>query len=190
MQALFLKKTCEKGIRKGWLLKELVTMAKTLELSPKGNKKELCDRISEYFIQKGESVTFFDFVKDGNLEKIKEFHDIDIKDNTTAIHLALDYGYLNVYTFLNQFPSNFILTLLDIINALNKGYTQLVLYLYTQYNKKQEIKTIDNQVDSLLVLFSKEIPKNNYLKYIELSNSLRDQAELVKQIELLTNTFT
>ena len=73
MQDIFLKKTCIKGVRKGWLLSELRTMCDTLKISSKGNKEELCNRISQYFKDKPESNTFLEYIQDNNINQVKLF---------------------------------------------------------------------------------------------------------------------
>jgi hypothetical protein len=195
MQNIFLKKTCIKGVRKGWLLSELKSMCDTLKLSTKGNKEELCKRISDFFATKGESTTFLDFVKDNNLESVKKFSKNEneiftIEQINEAKQECLNYGYLQMYKYLDSFPSNFEITLEKIIFVLNKGHTELTRHLYSKFNKNYRILEIDNKIDELMLMFNpqKKIPQDNYIKYIELSKMLRENAELIKQIQLF-NTF-
>jgi hypothetical protein len=190
MQNIFLKKTCVKGVRKGWLLSELKSMCETLKLSTKGNKEELCKRISDYFATKGESTTFLDFVKDNDLENVKQFEPFTIEQIDTAKQECLNYGYLQMYKYLDTFPSYFEITLEKIIFVLNKGHTELTRHIYSKFNKNHKIVEIDNKIDELMLMFNpqKKIPQDNYIKYIELSKMLRENAELIKQIQLF-NTF-
>ena len=191
MQDKFLKKVCVKGVRKGWLLTELRDMCGTLKLPTKGDKETLCKRISDYFNEKQESTTFIDFVKDNNIEKVKEFSgDTLIQDEINeAKDECLNYGYLELYKYLETFPSEYQLTLDKIFVVLNKGNVQFVTYLYNQFQKSQKNLEIANLADRMYLLFhtnKTEIP-NNYIKYIELSKMLKNNAELVKQIELFSS---
>lgn len=192
MQDKFLKKVCVKGVRKGWLLSELRDMCVTLKLSTKGDKETLCKRISNYFNEKQKSTTFLDFVKDGNIEKVKEFSNDTLSQDeiNEAKDECLNYGYFDLYKYLETFPSEYNLTLDRIFVVLNKGHVQFVTYLYNKFQKTQKNLEIANLADRMYLLFhdnKTEIPKNNYIKYIELSKMLKDNAELFKQIELFSN---
>ena len=169
MQSLFLQKACKKGIQKGWLLSELRVMCETLKISSKGNKQELCNRISDFFDKKGESITFLDFVKDNNLSQVQQynFQPLTKDEINEAKTECLNYGYLDMYKYLETFPSDFEITLDKILFTLNKNHTKLVEYLYNKFKKSQKHLEIDNQVDKLLLMFNpKHILQDNYIKYI------------------------
>lgn len=191
MQNIFLQKACKKGVRKGWLLSELRTMCETLKLSTKGNKQELCDRISQFFETKKEPVTFLDFVKDNDLESVKKFSLQPLnKDQINEAKIeCLNYGYLDMYKYLETFSSDFDMTLERILFVLNKGHTIFVDYLYKRFQKTQKAIEIDNQIDKLLLMFNPKIilEQDNYIKYIELSKMLKNNAELIKQIQLFSS---
>jgi hypothetical protein len=193
MQDIFLKKTCIKGVRKGWLLSELRTMCDTLKISSKGNKEELCNRISQYFKDKPESNTFLEYIQDNNINQVKlfsldsdnEIYKITVDNINTAKQECLNYGYVDLYKYLEKLEgTTFNLDLEKILNVLEKGHTEMVVYLYTQFKKTLKVAEINKSIDDLYLLYKDHLPENNYIKYIELSKILKNNAELIKQLEL------
>jgi hypothetical protein len=190
MEKLFNTKNCDGSFTtKKWTIKELKNFCKLLQLSTRGNKEEICNRISEFFKIKDPNLLFSDFVEDNDLDYVQNYTEhIPIDQFNFSIQKCISFGLLDMLKLLLQ-KQEYTFTFRDITLAIDNGFIEMGLYIKQKIFTPQKIDNINKLVAELYTEYNIKKPEDSYISYINLSKILKAHAELYNQMELFTTTF-
>jgi hypothetical protein len=183
MEKLFNTRSCSIGTRK-WTIKELKNFCKLLQLSTKGNKEEICGRISAFFKIKDPNLLFSDFVEDDDQEYVRNYTDTIPKEQFDfSIQKCISFGLLDMLKILLQ-KQTYAFTFRDITLAIDNGFIEMGLYIKKQLFTGEKEDRVNNLVSELYNEYNMKKPEEPYIAYINLSKILKSHAELYNQMEL------
>lgn len=158
-----------------------------LKTSLSFTKKQLCELISSYFLNKTGELSYIDSVYDNDLISLKTFRQqlvtLSLEEQQKILFLSIELGYKDILLFFIKDMSfnTTNIQLSHLINSVKSGNYEIISILQSLLQPK--LLLLEKIIEDLLLLNDIKIDNDMYINSYKSSELLSVFAEYYKQLQ-------